>query len=111
LLFGGGLPQGRSKVAAQPRGAGNFSGFLPKAATGQKNRSGGWQSAAIFWCRQTLRDMEFWRLSAESRYGAQDKDPDFRAALSLPGCSVEPAARNRRAAPTLQQPVFPVEED
>jgi hypothetical protein len=25
--------------------------------------------------------MEFWRLSAESRYGAQDTDPDFRAAL------------------------------
>jgi len=73
--------QGRSKVAAQPRGAGNFSGFLPKAATGQNNRSGGWQSAAIFRHRQTLGDMEFWRLSAESRYGAQDTDPDFRAAL------------------------------
>jgi hypothetical protein len=25
--------------------------------------------------------MEYWRLSAESRYGAQDTDPEFRAAL------------------------------
>jgi len=30
--------QGRSKVAAQPRGAGNFSGFLPKAATAHSSK-------------------------------------------------------------------------
>ena len=57
-----------------------FSGFLPKAATVQNSHSGGWQSAAIIGCRQPKSDIEFQRLSAESRYGERDTHPDFRAA-------------------------------